>query len=338
MNRMIRRFCVLLGVGVAVATLASPAARAQENVQRSESYYRNDIYNYGLPRNHHQAPSLGLGNIYGLNPCATGVSVGATMPLFGIGGAFSTIDEECQLRNNVALTVSALKDEALAREIMCNVEAFRAAAIRIGRPCIRDGGQPIALTQGSNPETATSSQLMPVPSAGLPPNALPPVPPAQAAPPVNGNPAPGGFRGAALAAPRPAFCEVPGLNTAVYPECSGARAETAAPAAPAAGPRRPPLRIRAPEAPRPGLLPPPRSPEAARPLPPPARAPEAGGAAPAAVLGRADGSPDGCASTPAAIQALFAECVAAARQAAMAAARRARPAPEPAAATSLAAR
>ncbi|ONG50054.1 hypothetical protein BKE38_19645 [Pseudoroseomonas deserti] len=319
MNRMIRRFCVFLGVGVAIATLASPPARAQENVQRTESYYRNDIYNYGLPRNHHQAPALGLGNIYGLNPCATGVSLGATMPLFGIGGAFSTIDEECQLRNNVALTVSALKDEALAREIMCNVEAFRLAAIRIGRPCIRDGGQPIALTQGVNPETATAAQLMPVPSAGLPPNALPPVPPAQAAPPVNGNPASGnpaagGFRGAGLAPPRPAFCEMPGLSTASYPECSGAPAEPAA-APPRPAPRPRALPVRAPQAPRPALL-------------PPARVPEASDSPPPAVLGRADGSPAGCESTPAAIRVLFAECVAAERQSAMAAVRRAHPAPE----------
>lgn len=301
MNSMIRRFCVFLGVGAAMAALASLPAAAQE-VQRQEFYQRNDVYNYGLPRNHHQAPSIGLGSIYGLNPCATGVSVGATMPLFGVAGAFSTIDEECQIRNNVALTVSALKDEALAREIMCGVESFRVAAARIGRPCIRDGGVPIALTPGSNPDTATASQLIPSPSAGLPPNALPPVPPAQPAPPVNGNPAPGGFRGASLAAPRPAFCEVPGLNVASYPECGGAPA-----AAPAARqqteemPRRAArLRTVAVET-RPAEARP--SPAQADRSPPPAR--------PSAVLGRANGNPAGCDSTPSAIRALFAECVAA---------------------------
>lgn len=315
MSRMIRRFRVFLVVGAALAALASSPAAAQE-AQRQEFYQRSDVYNYGLPRNHHQAPSIGLGSIYGLNPCATGVSVGATMPLFGIGGAFSTIDEECQIRNNVALTVSALKDEALAREIMCSVESFRAAAIRIGRPCIKDGGVPIALSHGANPETATSSQLMPVPSAGLPPSALPPVPPAQPAPPVNGNPAPGGFRGARLA-PRPAFCEVPGLNTALYPEC-GAAAAPPPVARQEEEPARGALRVRA------GAPEPARPPQGRAALP--AAAPQDAPAPSAALLGRADGNPAGCDSTPSAIRALFAECAAAERQRAMAEAGREAPA------------
>lgn len=320
MASMIRRFCVLLGAGAAIAALASLPASAQET-QRVETYQRNDVFNYGIPRNHHQAPSIGLGSIYGLNPCATGVSVGATMPLFGVAGAFSTIDEECQIRNNVALTVSALKDEALAREMMCSVESFRAAAIRIGRPCIRDGGAPLALSEGTNPETATSLQLVPVPSGGLPPNALPPVPPAQPAPPVNGNPAPapnpGGFRGAGLA-PRPAFCEVPGLNTALYPECSGEAAPPAS-ARRTEAPQRP-LRVRsgAPEPARPSKAPPV---EAVRP-------PPTGPAAPLAVLGRVDGNPTGCEIAPSAIRALFAECKAAERSRALAEAGRAAPRPQ----------
>jgi hypothetical protein len=226
-----RRICVFLALGAAVAALA-PTARAQDINQRldqrSESYSRNEYFNYGLPKNPRQAPSLGLGNIYGLNPCATGVSVGATTPLIGIGGAFSTIDEECQIRNNVAITVTALKDEALAREIMCSVEGFRQAAIRVGRPCIRDGGTAIALSEGVNPELATSAQLAPLQAQpGLPPNALPPVPGPQPAPPPDPPGIPslrGGFRGVSAESPvLPAFCGVAGLNLQLYPECDPGR-------------------------------------------------------------------------------------------------------------------
>ena len=222
---------LFMGMGAAFAALISVSggARAQDTTQtfnqnntnfsRSESYERID--NRGIP---HQAPSLGLGNIYGLNPCATGVSVGVTTPLVGVGGAFSTIDSECQLRNNAAIAVSALKDESAAREIMCEVEVFRKAAMRIGRPCIIDGGVPLALRAGSTVDTASAASLAPLPPSnrGLPPDVLPPIAGQQPNPaPTNGSSrqlVPGVDQ-------LPALCSTPGLVLRLYPECSGNPAE-----------------------------------------------------------------------------------------------------------------
>jgi hypothetical protein len=295
--------CVFLGAGAAIAApLLAPAYAQEPQVQRLETSTRNEVYNYGIPRNYRQAPSLGLGNIYGLNPCATGVSVGATTPLFGIGGAFSTIDDECQIRNNVALTVSALKDEALAREIMCSVEIFRAAAIRVGRPCIRDGGAPIALSQGANPETATSLLLTPI-QGGLPPNALPPVPQPTPAAAVNGHaPAPeaAGFRGRE-AASVPAFCDVPGLNRGLYQECDPN--SRAAPSPVSERPRRARPEQQSMR---------PAGKDRDRPITRTAQMAEV--SAPPALLGRHDNDPEGCSVASATVRALFAECAAAGQQ------------------------
>ena len=52
----------------------------------------------------------------------SGRLAGVTTPLFGIaGGAISTTDKDCETRNTAALTITGLKDEATAREIMCEV-------------------------------------------------------------------------------------------------------------------------------------------------------------------------------------------------------------------------
>lgn len=233
------KISLFMGVGAACAALVSIPAAAQDTAtinqnqfSRSESYQRID--NRGIPN---QAPAIALGNIYGLNPCATGVSVGVTTPLVGVGGAFSTIDDECQLRNNAALTVSALKDEALAREIMCAVPVFREAAQRVGRPCMQDGGLPIALRPGVAPDGAGSASLMPyAPRAqSLPPDAIPPAVAPTPVPPANGP----GLRGVSVEpGARPAFCAAPGLVIDAYPECrTAARPERSAAAArPAASP------------------------------------------------------------------------------------------------------
>ena len=94
-----------------------------------------NINNTGIPRN---APSLGLSSIYGLNPCSSGTAVGVTTPLFGIGGAVADIDKDCETRNNAAVVITGLKDETLAREILCTIRDIRQAAIRVGKPCLQD--------------------------------------------------------------------------------------------------------------------------------------------------------------------------------------------------------
>ncbi len=163
------RIKLLIGVGAAMAALASPltssAAWAQQTPDNS-AFLNETIDNKGLP---HQAPSIGLPAIYGLNPCATGAAVGISTPLFGISGAISNIDRECETRNNAAVAVTAIKDEAVAREIMCNVKDFREAALRVGKPCRVDQPRPVAAA-------APPGALAATPAAAVAPAAAAPAP------------------------------------------------------------------------------------------------------------------------------------------------------------------
>ena len=229
------RRVLLVAAGVALAALASFPVAAQDSAQTftnnsnstSNSFSRNESYeridNRGIPR---QAPALGLGNIYGLNPCATGVSVGVTTPLVGVGGAFSTIDSECQTRNNAAIAVSALRDEAIAREIMCTVPRFREAALRVGRPCIQDGGVALVLPSSAPAGSNNSGDLpgkldVPRGAVQLPADAMPPRTfPGSG---TNGDPRLRSESGV----PTPPFCNLPGLARRMYPECNGEVAASA---------------------------------------------------------------------------------------------------------------
>ena len=82
------------------------------------------------------SPALGLSSIYGLNPCSLGASAGVTTPLFGIAGAISTTDKDCETRNTAALAITGLKDEAAGREVMCIIKEFREAVAQLGKPCM----------------------------------------------------------------------------------------------------------------------------------------------------------------------------------------------------------
>jgi len=172
-------------VGAAFAALAASPAHAQ-----GASTLTENINNSGIPR---QAPALGLSNIYGLNPCATGAAIGVSTPLFGIGGATSNIDRECETRNNAAVVITGLKDPVLAREILCGIKDIREAALRIGKPCLADMPPPhvaSATTPGAPVQPAPASAATPViAQTELRPNA-------------------------------PAFCHTPGLAIEFYPECS----------------------------------------------------------------------------------------------------------------------
>jgi hypothetical protein len=151
----------------------------------------NENLNTPIVRN---APALGLSSIYGLNPCSLGASVGVTTPLFGVGGAISTTDRDCEVRNTAALAITGLKDEAAGREIMCGIKEFREAVARLGQPCITDKSIPVA------------AGTAPVAAAGTAPVAA--VQPVSVPPPVK------------VAAGAPAFCNTPGLVLKAYPECS----------------------------------------------------------------------------------------------------------------------
>jgi hypothetical protein len=182
--------------------LAGTAALLGGAPALAQSTFTENINNTGIPRN---APALGLSNIYGLNPCATGTSVGVTTPLFGIGGAASTIDKECESRNNAAVVITGLKDELLAREILCAIKDVRDAAIRVGKPCLQDKPPPRIASVA--PETPAPK----APSAASDKNteqvaATPAVTPVAASISIQAN--------------APAFCRVKGLDVSLYPECT----------------------------------------------------------------------------------------------------------------------
>lgn len=171
-----------------------------------------NVNNTGIPR---QAPGLSMSSIYGLNPCSSGLSVGVTTPLFGIGGAAASIDRECETRNNAALAITALHDEKLAREIMCKIHEVREAAIRVHQPCIEDGGvrtasAPAAPGPGPAPAVVVRPTESSVPRQYAPamPMRVPPPSQSSRTDPVQ-----------AAHAVVPAFCLTPGLAQGLYPEC-----------------------------------------------------------------------------------------------------------------------
>ncbi|MBV9750815.1 MAG: hypothetical protein JO157_18570 [Acetobacteraceae bacterium] len=201
---------LLMGVGAALAVVAPftvPAGWAQQTPDNT-AFLNETINNKGLP---HQAPSIGLPAIYGLNPCATGAAAGVTTPLFGISGAISNIDRECETRNNAAVAVTAIKDEAVAREIMCNVKDFREASLRVGKPCLIDQRRPVAAAPAGAPVAAAASAV-PTPIAAAVAPAAPPAPAAAPATP-------------ALLRDAPAFCHRPDLDLALYPDCTSRSAQ-----------------------------------------------------------------------------------------------------------------
>lgn len=224
------RITIILAACIAAVTLAPQRGMAQATITEN-------INNTGIPRN---APSLGLSNIYGLNPCATGSSVGVTTPLFGLGGAISDIDRECETRNNAAVVITGLKDEALAREILCEIKDVRQAAIRVGRPCLQDqrtasAGAPAPVASAPpapGPILAAAAVPAPVLSTPLPPPAATPV--LQPGGPVRLAPTPTVSEAAptppaTVVAGAPAFCRTPGLQVSLYPECTTAPSPAPAP-------------------------------------------------------------------------------------------------------------
>lgn len=208
---MILRSIILAGI---TATLGTGASWAQ-------GILTENINNTGIPRN---AAPLNLPAIYGLNPCSTGATVGVTTPLFGIGGAVSSIDRECETRNNAAVVITGLKDETLGREILCEIKDVREAAIRVGKPCLDDQGTPKVTSAAAVSPAQPASPLQEIPvAANTPVTPAQPVAPAQrvtvaAAAPVR----------ATIRADAPAFCHTNDLDVSLYPDCT----ESLAPASP----------------------------------------------------------------------------------------------------------
>lgn len=149
---MFRSFVI---AGAAVWAIGASPAFSQQSITEN-------LNNTGIPR---QAPALGLPSIYGLNPCSSGATLGVTTPLFGIGGAISDIDRECETRNNAAVVITGLKDEILGREILCEIKDIRQAAIRVGKPCLQD--QPTVKVAAALPDKPAAPQPI-VPAIAIP--------------------------------------------------------------------------------------------------------------------------------------------------------------------------
>lgn len=197
---MIQRSIISAGVGIFLATGGAWA----QNPTLTEN-----LNNTGIPR---QVPSIGLPAIYGLNPCSTGTSVGVATPLFGIGGAVSSIDHECETRNNAAVVITGLKDEVLGREILCEIKDVREAAIRVGKPCRPDNAEQriSAAEPVKPPEPPNGAVPAPTLVLGTPPAAAEPRRP----------------QVAALRPGAPVFCRVKDLDLSLYPDCTTQTAPT----------------------------------------------------------------------------------------------------------------
>ena len=200
-------FRSILLAGTAVILGAAPVL--------AQGTITENINNTGIPRN---APALALSSIYGLNPCSTGSSVGLTTPLFGIGGAISNIDRECETRNNAAVVITGLKDELLAREILCMIKDVRDAAVRVGKPCLQDQPAPrIASAAPENPASKTAAAVLDRTAQKVTaPATITPV-----------------AATIAIQANAPAFCRFKDLDVSLYPECTTVQASLA-PQAPVA--------------------------------------------------------------------------------------------------------
>ena len=205
MGDAVRRLLLTGVMGAALAApIISPASAQTSDVvptdpQGFSPFNTHTTIDQPVIRN---APALGLSSIYGLNPCSLGASAGVTTPLFGIGGAISTTDKDCETRNTAALAITGLKDEAAGREVMCIIKEFREAVARLGRPCIAD--QSHKGVASNTPQSAIPQQ-QPPPAVIL----------TSAAKPAT-----------AIAPGAPAFCQTPGLVLNSYPECTEPHAST----------------------------------------------------------------------------------------------------------------
>lgn len=194
-------------LGTALILACSPGLALAQTQTLNEN-----VNNTGIPRN---APGLSMSSIYGLNPCSSGLSVGVTTPLFGIGGAAATIDRECETRNNAALAITALHDQKLAREIMCKIDEVREAAIRVHQPCIEDGGVRTA-SAAAAPGPGPAPAVVVRPTESDVPRQYAPAMPMRVPPPSQSS------RTSPVQAAHaevPAFCLTPGLAQGLYPEC-----------------------------------------------------------------------------------------------------------------------
>jgi hypothetical protein len=76
--------------------------------------------------------------------CQGSASAGVGGSGFGVAFGFTKMDNDCTTRENAKI-IWSMGERAGAREVMCDIAQVRAALLRVGRPCIADMTQRVAL-------------------------------------------------------------------------------------------------------------------------------------------------------------------------------------------------
>ena len=96
--------------------------------------------------------------------CMGSSSVGGSGAGFGFSFGTTWRDSAC-VRRLDARQLSAFGELAIAKEIMCDSDLVREAAVRAGRACVADGGTPIGAVATAAP---VQVQEVPTPEAAAP--------------------------------------------------------------------------------------------------------------------------------------------------------------------------
>jgi hypothetical protein len=139
---------------------------------------------FHAPRERLRTPDVSAPAIWSNNPCVVALSGGVAVAGFGASIGAGIEDRDCTRRANAQHLV-AMGENAAAREVLCENREVRAAFARVGRPCAADIPAP-APREGIGGAVPVAATPLSAPS------------PARVL---------------------PAFCSVPGLNLASYPEC-----------------------------------------------------------------------------------------------------------------------
>ena len=152
----------------AIAFADNTATSGATSGQEQQSSVRNDSHD--VVNGSDVSRSVGVAVAPALATTLTETCMGSTSAGAGWSGAsisFGTTwrDSAC-VRRLDARQLSAFGDLNTAREMMCDSDLVREAAIRAGKPCVADGGQP--LIANIVPTPAPQIQEVPTPEAAAP--------------------------------------------------------------------------------------------------------------------------------------------------------------------------
>jgi len=155
---------ILVIIAMLFSTIAfadNTATSGAQSGQEQQSSVRNDSHD--VVNGSDVSRSVGVAVAPALATTLTETCMGSTSAGAGWSGAsisFGTTwrDSAC-VRRLDARQMSALGEIPVAVEMMCDSDLVREAAVRAGRPCVADGGQPRGL-----PVVAAAPQIQEVPT------------------------------------------------------------------------------------------------------------------------------------------------------------------------------